>query len=322
MDRNINFLYLIVFLGLFACCIVHFGSSIADAEIITVDDDGGADFTKIQDAINASTDGDVIMIYAGIYWEDIIVNKSISLIGNKSDTTTIISDEETTITLAANNTNISYISASTNYSYGKIIEMSGIANVYLSNLNLISDSSSKISIQNCNNVLASMLMFDVINGSPLSTVDLLVVECSNISVMHCRFFDSSTRPMQIESCENITIKGNVIKGNNKIASGVVLAYSKSVLVCCNEIFSGNSGVHAFQSSFIEIENNSMSKNELRGVSISRSNNISVNNNAVTYNDEHGIRIYKSDNVSAENNTITFNLKDGIYIYNMVLQHTK
>lgn len=49
--------------------------------IIYVDDDGGADYTKIQDAIDNATDGDTIIVYNGTYNENIVINKLLSIIG-------------------------------------------------------------------------------------------------------------------------------------------------------------------------------------------------------------------------------------------------
>jgi parallel beta-helix repeat protein len=46
-----------------------------------VDDDGGADFTKIQDAIYAASSGDTIYVYNGTYYEHIYISKSLTLIG-------------------------------------------------------------------------------------------------------------------------------------------------------------------------------------------------------------------------------------------------
>jgi parallel beta-helix repeat protein len=52
-----------------------------------VDDDPGADFTKIQDAIDASNGGDIIIVYEGLYQENLQIKKSIKLIGwNESST--------------------------------------------------------------------------------------------------------------------------------------------------------------------------------------------------------------------------------------------
>ena len=42
-------------------------TGIASADIWTVDDDGPADFTTIQDAVNAASDGDEIHVHPGTY---------------------------------------------------------------------------------------------------------------------------------------------------------------------------------------------------------------------------------------------------------------
>lgn len=53
----------------------------AGAATLTVDDSGGAMYTKIQDAINASSAGDTILVYSGTYYETINVNNQITLSG-------------------------------------------------------------------------------------------------------------------------------------------------------------------------------------------------------------------------------------------------
>ncbi len=56
---------------------------------ITVDDDGNADFTRIQDAINTSMDGDTVFVFNGTYYENVVVNKSIILRGEEKENTII-----------------------------------------------------------------------------------------------------------------------------------------------------------------------------------------------------------------------------------------
>ena len=58
-------------------------------KIWIVDDDGPADFSRIQDAIDAASPGDIIFVKAGTYYENIIIDKYISLIG-EDRTKTII----------------------------------------------------------------------------------------------------------------------------------------------------------------------------------------------------------------------------------------
>jgi parallel beta-helix repeat protein len=54
-----------------------------------VDDDGPADFHTIQEAINAASDGDTILVRSGIYNENVIVNKSVSLSGEDKSNTVV-----------------------------------------------------------------------------------------------------------------------------------------------------------------------------------------------------------------------------------------
>jgi len=54
-----------------------------------VDDDGPADFHTIQEAINAASNGDTISVRNGIYYEHVIVNKSVSIFGESQSGTIV-----------------------------------------------------------------------------------------------------------------------------------------------------------------------------------------------------------------------------------------
>ena len=56
---------------------------------VYVDDDGGADYSNIQDAIDHVADGGTIFVRNGTYNETLIINKSINLIGASKDKTII-----------------------------------------------------------------------------------------------------------------------------------------------------------------------------------------------------------------------------------------
>jgi parallel beta-helix repeat protein len=66
-------------------------SAKAESKTWTVDDDGPADFSKIQDAINAASAGDTVSVRNGTYYENnILVNKgNISLVGENRETTIV-----------------------------------------------------------------------------------------------------------------------------------------------------------------------------------------------------------------------------------------
>jgi len=56
---------------------------------IIVDDGGTGDYTKIQDAIDAASDEDAIFVKNGAYYENLVIDKSIKLIGENKCKTTI-----------------------------------------------------------------------------------------------------------------------------------------------------------------------------------------------------------------------------------------
>ncbi len=56
---------------------------------IFVDDSGGQDHLTIQAAIEAADPGDTIRVFAGVYYENVIIDRAVSLIGNGSADTVI-----------------------------------------------------------------------------------------------------------------------------------------------------------------------------------------------------------------------------------------
>jgi parallel beta-helix repeat protein len=66
-----------------------------------VDDDGLADFKRIQDAINAASPGDEIFVEKGKYIESVTINKPIKLFGKDKNNTIIDGNGQTVITITA-----------------------------------------------------------------------------------------------------------------------------------------------------------------------------------------------------------------------------
>jgi len=78
--------FLLLAIGLM---MISLASESSSARTITVDDSGGADHETIQDALNASDDGDTIQVREGVYRENVKIETSVSLVGDGWETTTI-----------------------------------------------------------------------------------------------------------------------------------------------------------------------------------------------------------------------------------------
>lgn len=104
MKRSIYalFLVMLLFLGSISFSIAHSTNT-----IIYVDDDGTADYTSIQAAINAATDGDTIFVYEGTYRETLFIDKSLHLIGeNKQKTMINQTDNSNAILISIEHPNV------------------------------------------------------------------------------------------------------------------------------------------------------------------------------------------------------------------------
>ena len=77
---------LVLFILIFNGCVEK---QIDGSRTFYVDDDGGFDFTTIQNAIDTASVGDTIFVYDGTYYEVLVINKSIRLIGTDRETTSI-----------------------------------------------------------------------------------------------------------------------------------------------------------------------------------------------------------------------------------------
>ena len=72
---------------------------------IYVDDSGGVDYKKIQDAINNSNPGDIIYVYNGFYHDNLNINKELILI-REDIKNTIIDGDKIFDTISINSNNV------------------------------------------------------------------------------------------------------------------------------------------------------------------------------------------------------------------------
>ena len=61
----------------------------SDKDILYVGGYGSGNYSTIQDAIDAASNGNTVFVYSGIYYEDVIINKSINLFGEDKENTIV-----------------------------------------------------------------------------------------------------------------------------------------------------------------------------------------------------------------------------------------
>jgi parallel beta-helix repeat protein len=197
------------------------------ADTLNVGGSGSGNYTSIQDAIDDAYDGDTIYIYSGTYYENIVVNKSISLLGN--------------------------------YSEAPIIDGSGIGDVIsieadwvnISGLTLIGGESG-ILLENVNNC-------NVHNSDVMGNGNGIVLESSHENII---FFNSVTgntvRGIYLEDSMKNEIKHNIAFTNKY---GIELFSSNENILLRNNISSNfRDGILMDSSSNNHLDGNTMTYN--------------------------------------------------------------
>ena len=180
----------------------------ASGNTIYVDDLGGADYTTIQDAINAANESDTIYVYSGTYNENIVVNKSLTLSGGGSGSTTINGEGDHTLKVTSDNVTISGF---------KIKNTDGSSYACIQLYYVINCQINDIIAQYGGNTLYLV-------GSNTNTIEDNTIESGNIGI----FFSNS---------DGNIITNNYIQNNN--AYGISLSSNSASNIIYKNDFSNN-----------------------------------------------------------------------------------
>jgi len=226
-------------------------SAKASPTTLTVDDDGPADFHTIQEAINNATSGDKVFVRVGIYHEHVIVNKSVSLVGEDKDST-IIDGNETgnVISIMASNVSIKDFT----------IKGSGM-HLYDSGISVDHSSGNDISHNVITNNNYDGISF---HSSSSNVVSGNVITNNNYDGIS--FYSSSSN----------VVSGNVITNNY---DGISFYSSSSNVVSGNVITNNYDGISFYYSSNNLISNNTVTNNNYYGISLA----LYSNNNTIYHN---------------------------------------
>ncbi len=271
----------------------------------------GGIYSSIQDAINASSDGDTIRVSDGTYYENVWVDKRISLIGNGSKTTVIDggkADHQNVVTIISNGVNLSGFGITNSY-IGH--EFGGIG---------VQSSDNRIFHNHCLNNLYGIILWGNQNRifensfSNNEREGIFVKSSGNIIENNTcsNSFDRSGIWLYI--CSDNIVSNNTCSNNSKNGISLYQSHNNKIFnnKCINSII--YDGIFIYESSNNELWNNTLSFNNEGGLGLSHfaDNNI-LDNNIVTENNI-GVNIYDNCSInSVMYNNVILNTLYGIYM---------
>jgi len=227
----------------------------------TVDDDGEEDFIWIQQAINAASAGDTIMVHEGFYRENVDVYKAINLVGNGSQDTIIDGGGSANVVRITSD----YVNLS-----GFMITGSGP---------LDSPSNAGIRVESAYNKISDNYCTDSWHG-------IYIEESQNNTIVDNFCSYNNGGGINLYFSHNNTIRNNVC--SNDSSYGIHLGYSDNNTIEHNTCTENGRGITLADSNNNMICSNNCSNNG-EGIYLSSSynNNVLIDNSIIN-NREFGI----------------------------------
>lgn len=290
--KSVSVLSLLVFFS----CVLYARSNPVEMKILKTNSvhnlNTGLNYTTIQEAIDAleTSIGDVIFVEEGVYCEHVIVDKSLTLVGENRNATIIDGAENGTVFyVTADNVNISNFT----------IQNSGSSTSY--GIEFMAENctvSGNIIRENGNGILLMQSSYIVITENTISKNELYGIWMGKSSNNMIDRNDITNNG--ITGIESAFSTYNVVNANNISYNdwfGIEFYY------CNNTVFSKNTimnneidGVCLGQSHANKIISNNIGKNS-HGVSLSHSNGNTIFHNNFIQN-----RMLQARSISAQNNT--------------------
>jgi parallel beta-helix repeat protein len=290
---------------------------------------GPGNYTKIQDAIDNASDGDIIFVYNGVYYENITVDKSIKLTGEKLKNTIIdgcysyyviqiLSEKVFVKNLTIRN------SGGYNKNAGIIIgsENNSIINcqIYRTKSGIFIEEVNNNIIENCSfHSNGEGIQFKTSNNNIVkncsfshNSIGFHTENSTNCNLYYTNFCNNGMSCLFNDSL-NIQIEKCNISDNSVNLGGVFFIKCYDVIVN-NSIFCHNGvGITLSSSELITIKNCDFNLNTHYGISMrSASRNVIISKCEIINNYRYGFYIEPKNNCKITNNNIDENTLYGLF----------
>ncbi|MGF3573520.1 MAG: NosD domain-containing protein [Candidatus Bathyarchaeia archaeon] len=273
----------------------------------------GLGYVAIQEAINANEtlNGHTIFVEVGTYYENILINKTVSLVGeNKGNTIVDGGGKGNVVNVTVNNIVISGLMIRNSgysplpgyvYYYGICVYQS--INVTIHDNNIINNYCGILLDESSNNIISeNNVMSNAVNGITLSWASNNVISGNNVTNNHVDGIGL------IQSTNNKIAENKVTNCEN----GIILGRSFYNTISGNNVANTMRGIWCEKSSDNSISGNNVTTSDI-GIWLRTSSNNTISQNSATSNND-GIALWddSSNNTVVENNIIKN--YDGIYVY--------
>jgi parallel beta-helix repeat protein len=303
------------------------------------------EYSTIQAAVNAASNGDTIIVRDGTYTENIKVDKSLTIRSENGPDYTVVrakKPDEHVFNVTADYVNITeftvegatrWISAGIYLDYADYCNISNnncpnnSDGIYLENSN-----NNIITNNNCtnnsdgiyldgsnNNKLTGNILFEngiFLSGFSLSHYEHEIDESNTVNGKHVYYWKDveggripdGAGQVILVNCTNVVVEKQNL---NNASVGTEVAFSSRITIKNNNYSNNMEGIYLEYSNENSISNNNCSNNG-DGIDIGYSNENSISNNNCS-NNWNGIFLYKSNENSISNNNCSNNFA-GIPIY--------
>ena len=209
-------------------------SSTSRGNWLYVGGSGPGNYSKIQDAIDNASEGDTVFVYSGWYNESILINKSIVVSGQDRNTTFIVGGDDLYASIRIGGANVEFRRFT-------IQKQQGRPYYGISVGDCVNSQIEETCVRN----------FDI--GIGIYKSDLVIV--SNNIIQNCLF------GITISETKNVTIKGNVIEGNEKGYGMWVGCTKNKNIIMRNTIKNNIEGVYLDRAFFTIVKENNLLQNK-------------------------------------------------------------
>jgi len=228
--------------------------------IVDPNREGPRIYKTIQEAINNASSGMTIFVVNGIYYENVLINKSISLIGEGRENTVVDGRQSSNvIDIVSDNVTVKgfHLRNSRQYPGNGAIRIEHAGNNHITE-NTMTDSWDGIGLYSSEkNTISDNIVGNSFYGVGLYTSNNNIVSNNTIA-------DSFPMGMSVTASSNNTISNNSIFNS---VTGIGLAYSSNNLITKNVILDNSVGIELSTSTNNVVTINRVSLNTKDGVSL-------------------------------------------------------